>query len=177
MGQYFLPVFLNTAGTIVHALEPADYGSDAKLAGHTRADTALMYAVLMLLDLDGGFRLMWAGDYADPQPGCEANLYFQTEPRHFLRFDGLVAADVEPNVAMPASDTSELFGYVCNPDKRQYIDNLTLPIDDTGWRRTPLPLLTADGGPACRNVRRPTWAHDRLYYSHRHPGPGWDAVR
>ena len=26
MGQYFLPVFLNTAGTIVHALEPTDYG-------------------------------------------------------------------------------------------------------------------------------------------------------
>jgi hypothetical protein len=34
MGQYFRPVFLNTAGTIVHALEPVDYGSGAKLAGH-----------------------------------------------------------------------------------------------------------------------------------------------
>jgi hypothetical protein len=27
MGQYFTPVFLNSAGAIVHALNPADYGS------------------------------------------------------------------------------------------------------------------------------------------------------
>jgi hypothetical protein len=176
MGQYFRPVFLNTAGTIVHALEPADYGSGAKLAGHTRADVALMYAVLTLLGLDGGFRLVWAGDYADPPPGCDTSLYFRTEPRHFLRFEGLVAADVEPNVPMPAANTSELFGYVCNPDKGQYIANLALPIDQIGWRRTPLPLLTADGGPACGYDRRPTWARDRIYYSRRHPGDGWDSV-
>ena len=177
MGQYFRPVFLNTAGTIVHALEPSDYGSGAKLAGHTCADTALMYAVLTLLGLDGGFRLVWAGDYADPQPGCDANLYYQTELRHFLRFEGLVAGDVEPNVPRPAGKTSEVFGYVCNPHKCEYIENLTLAIDDTGWRRTPLPLLTADAGPAYLDDRRPTWARDRLYSSQRHPGPGWDAVK
>jgi hypothetical protein len=176
VGQYFIPVFLNTAGTIVAALEPDDYGSGAKLAGHTRADVALMYAVLSLLGLDGGFRLVWAGDHADPPPGREANLYFQTQPPHFLRFDGLVAADVDPNAPLPAANTSELCGYVCNPDKGQYIANLTLPSDHIGWRRTPLPLLTADGGPACGDDRYATWAGDRIYYSRRHPGPGWHAV-
>jgi hypothetical protein len=179
MGQYFTPIFLNSTGTIVHALEPTDYGSACKLAGHTRADAPLMYAVLTLLALDGGFSLVWAGDYAEPQPGGAANLYYQSEPRHFLRFEGLVASDVEANMALPAGNRSEVFGYVCNPKKRQYIENLTLPIDDTGWRRTPLPILTAEGGPATPTTpttRVGSWARDPIYYSHRCPGTHWTPV-
>lgn len=177
MGQYFTPIFLNTAGTIVHALDPTDYGSGRKLAGHTRADTALMYAVQTLLALDGGLRLVWAGDYADPEPGGAASLYRLTEPRHFRRLDGLVAGDVEPNIILPPGPRPGAFGYVCNPDKRQYIENLTLPIDETGWRRTPLPRLTADGGPWCGADEPATWARDRIYYSQRLPGDGgWTPI-
>ncbi len=177
MGQYFTPIFLNTAGTIVHALDPTDYGSGRKLAGHTRADTALMYAVQTLLALDGGLRLVWAGDYADPEPGGAASLYRLTEPRHFRRLDGLVAGDVEPNITLPPGPRPGAFGYVCNPDKRQYIENLTLPIDETGWRRTPLPRLTADGGPWCGADEPATWARDRIYYSQRLPGDGgWTPI-
>jgi hypothetical protein len=177
MGQYFTPIFLNTAGTIMYALEPTDDGSGVKLFGHTRADTPLMAAVLTLLGLDGGFRMVWAGDYADPEPGASANLYFLTERQHFLRFEGLVAGDVQPNTTLPAGAKPDLFGYVCNLDKRQYIQNWALPVDDTGWRRTPLPRLLADGGPAYRDPVITTWSRDRIYYSQRHPGPDWTAIK
>src|SRR5271168_2390434 len=100
MGQYFTPILLNTAGTIVHALDPTDYGSGRKLAGHTRAHTRLMYAVQALRALDGGLRLVWAGDYADSQPGHGANLYHLTEPAHFRRFEGLVVDDIQPNAGL-----------------------------------------------------------------------------
>ena len=176
MGQYFTPIFLNSTATIVHALDPTDYGSGRKLAGHTRADTRLMYAVQALLALDGGLRLVWAGDYGDPQPGRGANFYRLTEPEHLRRFEGLVLDDVEPNATLAASVTPRAFGYVCNPSKRQYIENLTLPVDDTGWRRTPLPWLTADGGPYSGADRVSTWASDRIYYSRHPPGAGWTVV-
>jgi hypothetical protein len=135
-----------------------------------------MYAVQVLPALDGGLRLVWAGDYADPEPGHDAGLYWLTEPGHFRRFEGLVAGDVEPNITLPAGARPGVFGYVCNPDKCQYIENLTLPIDETGWRRTPLPRLTADGGPAYRDDGLKTWSRDRIYYSQRHPGRDWQAV-
>ena len=62
MGQYFIPTFLDAHGRIVRALNPSDYGSGDKIAGHSRADTRLMWAVEALLALDGGFRLVWAGE-------------------------------------------------------------------------------------------------------------------
>jgi hypothetical protein len=146
MGQYFTPVFLNTDDAIVAALNPGDYGSGDKLFGHTRADTRLIYAVQTVLALDGGLRLVWAGDYAPEEPGRSANLYFLTEDRHFLRFAGLVNDELTPNTALPNGKKPGTFGYLCNIDKHEYVENLTLPIDDTGWRRTPLPTLTAEGG-------------------------------
>lgn len=176
MGQYFTPVFLNDASAIVHALEPSDYGAGTKVSGHTRADTALMQAVLTLLNLDGALRLVWAGDYAEPHPGHDVNLYFQAELGHFRRIDSLVCCDVEPNIALPQSLTTAEVGYVCNLDKHQYLDNSTLPVDDSGCRRTPLPLLTTDGGPMLHDRYGPRWTGDRLHYSLRHPGPRWSLV-
>jgi hypothetical protein len=69
-----------------------------------------MSAVLILLAIDGGLRLVWAGDYADPEPGGSANLYQLTETRHFRRFDGLVGCDVEPNTTLPPGAKPGVFG-------------------------------------------------------------------
>jgi len=41
---------------------------------NSRADTRLMYAVQTLLALDGGLRLVWAGDCADPEADLDVNL-------------------------------------------------------------------------------------------------------
>ena len=174
MGEYFTPTFLNTAGRIVCALDPGDYGSGLKLAGHTRADSPLMRAVLTLLALDGCLRLVWAGDYADPEPGHQANLYFLVEDRHFVRFAGLVAEGIAPNRPLPATASSPCHGYLCNLDKHQYIDHADLRVDDTGWRRTPLPSLTVESERTTPNPQNfGAWARDRLHYQPHHPGPGW----
>ncbi|KAA1242145.1 hypothetical protein F0Q45_26395 [Mycobacterium simiae] len=179
MGEYFTPTFLNSAGDIVGALDPQDYGSGLKLAGHSRADSRLMYAVQTVLALDGGARLVWAGDYAAAEPGHRANLYFLIQERHFLRFEGLIGAGVRPNRTLPRGNRAGVFGYVCNADKQHYLENLTLPIDDTGWRRTPLPWLTAECAPLDEGAGAGSlgsWARDRLYYTQCHPGPDWTPV-
>ncbi|WP_156296820.1 hypothetical protein [Mycobacterium paragordonae] len=174
MGEYFTPIFLNTAGHIVCALDPADYGSGFKLAGHTRADAPLMSAVLTLLALDAAMRLVWAGDYADPEPGHQANLYFLVEDRHFVRFDGLVADGVAPNRPLGQAAASTAGGYLCNLEKGECIAHADLRVDHTGWRRTPLPSLTVESErttPDSQNFG--AWARDRLHYCPSHPGPGW----
>lgn len=169
MGQYFTPTFLDAGGRIVAALNPDDYGSGLKLYGHTRHDAALMRAVEALLRLDGNIRLVWAGDYADDERGQDANLYFLAQPKHFMRFSGLVVEDVAPTATLPDHFVAG-GGYICNADKRAFIDTAALPVDDWAVRRNPLPHLTAEGG----GLTGP-WARDRLFHTATHPGHGWTA--
>lgn len=169
MGQYFNPTFLDSRGDIVAALNPDDYGSGLKLFGHGRADTPLMWAVEAMLSLDGGLRLVWAGDYAAEEPGADANLYFLAQDHHFVRFRGLVAGDVTPTTDLPRGFvTDDTAGYICNADRREYIDKAELPVDDWALRRSPLALLTAETGD-----HTGAWARDRLFLTHRHPGAAW----
>ena len=83
MGQYFNPVIVDPTGRPLAALNPATYGAGPKLSTHTRADSPLMTAVEILLTLDGGARLVWAGDYEDPDDDQDA-LYWLVEPQHFV---------------------------------------------------------------------------------------------
>jgi hypothetical protein len=178
MGQYFTPVFLNSAGSIVYALNPADYGSGDKLAGHTRADMPLMHAVQVLLSLDGALRLVWAGDNADDEPNGDPSLYFGVQPHHFVRIAELLHRDCReaPNMSLPDPERRNVFGVICNLDKRACIDHVLLGIDKTGWRRTPLPILTAEAGPGAEGGDLGTWARDRLYYCQERPGDDWTTV-
>ena len=138
MGQYFTPTFLDAAGRIVAALNPDDYGSGLKIYGHTRHDAPLMRAVEALLRLDGNIRLVWAGDYADEERGRNANLYFLAEPKHFVRFAGLVLDDVAPTATLPDHFTAGGgVGFICNADKRAFLDIAALPLDDWAVRRNP----------------------------------------
>ena len=169
MGQYFTPTFLDSSGRIVAAFNPDDYGSGLKLFGHSRADTPLMWAVEAMLSLDGGMKVVWAGDYAAEEP-CGTNLYFLAADPQFVRFAGLILDDVEPTTALPPRFiTSDNSGYFCNADKREFIDKADLPVDDWAVRRSPLPNLTAEGGPGY--VGR--WARDRIFVSHQEPPADW----
>jgi hypothetical protein len=178
MGQYFTPVFLNSTGSIVHALNPADYGSGDKLAGNTRADMPLMHATQVLLSLDGALRLVWAGDNADDEPNGDPSLYFGVQPHHFVRIAELLHRDCRaaPNMSLPDPERRNVFGVVCNEDMHEFIDHVSLPIDDTGWRRTPLPRLTAEAGPGAEGRALGTWARDRLCYRQQRPDGDWADV-
>jgi hypothetical protein len=167
MGQYFTPVILDSQDRITRAVEPGDYGSGDKLAGHTRADTPFMTAVETLLALDGGARLVWAGDEHDQDPH-RPSLYY-----------GLVVDDEPgsstPNAQRPVIVTTTSHPYICNPAKGEYIDKHRLPVDDYGVPRTPLPALTAEGGRASNRLVG-SWARDRIYLSTTHPGQNWTEV-
>ena len=175
MGQYFTPVFLNSTGTIMYALNPNDYGSDDKHFGHSRADTRLLYAVQSLLSLDGSLRLVWAGEYAEPEPGGDANLYYLTEQWHFMRIAGLLHPDCREPVTMacPDPERRNVFGYTLNHDKHAFVDHMFLPVDHTGWRRCPLPRLTAEAGADAQRRGQGSWARDRLSYTHQRPAADW----
>ncbi len=171
MGQYFTPVIVNAAAQVVAALDPSEYGSGLKLFGHTRYDTNLMRAVELLLAADGGARLVWAGDYAEDDPDTGTNLYFAAQPRHFVRFAGLVEDRDTATTAVPGGalsgtrwGTGPAMRFVVNADRREYLDNHQLPADSDGYRRTPLPTLTCEGsGAPYSDFTMGRWARQRIY--------------
>ena len=172
MGQYFIATFLDDTDRITRAVHPLDYGSGQKLAGHTREGTPFLAAVETLLALDGGARLVWAGDYASVEPGHDANLYWLIEPHQFVRFEGLIdpAAAIEPNTARPPAQLG-FHTYVCNADRRQYFDKLNLPHDHDNQPRNMLPALTVES-----HSERGRWARDRIYITETQPDSAWTKV-
>lgn len=178
MGQYFTPTIIDAAGRVTAALDPSEYGCGLKLHGHTRYDTNLMRAVELLLAADGGARLVWAGDYAEDDPATGTNLYFAAEPRHFVRFAGLVDDRDSATTAVPGGaltgtpwGSGPVTGFVVNADRREYLDNHQLPADADGYRRTPLPTLTCEGsGAPYDDFTMGRWARQRIYLTATAPG-------
>ena len=95
-------------------------------------------ALPIFLLIEGGRwhnqRLVWAGDYADPEEG-NGTLYEMVEG------DGLqmLIETVPPN-----------YHYLANYDKKEYVDKSKCPSANYNWTKepftvNPLPLLTADG--------------------------------
>lgn len=165
MGQYFTPVIVNAAAQVVAALDPSEYGSGLKLFGHSRMEAPLMRAVELLLTTDGGARLVWAGDYAGEEPGTEANLYFSTQERHFVRFEGLVEPEITPTVRGISALSPAARRYVVNLDRGEFYDNAALPTDEFSHNRTPLPALTFEG----YEGQRGPWARQRIYVTASRP--------
>lgn len=172
MGEYYIATLLDTAGRITRAVHPLDYGTSERLGPQTREGTPFLLAVETLLALDGGSRLVWAGDYADDEPGQDTNLYWAIRPHQFVRFAGLIddEAGIEANAARPPIQP-RLQTYVCNADRREYFDKRTLPVDHYHQRRNMLPALTAHGhGQPAR------WARNRIYLIDTRPGDTWTEV-
>ncbi len=170
MAEYFIPTFLDETGRITRALHPADYGMDPDVWIHTRAGNPLLTAVEILLALDGGSRLVWAGDYADPEAGHGANLYQLSQPAQFVRIAGLVEQHITPNTPRPPIDV-DAHTYVCNADRREYFDRTALPMDDYERHRSLLPALTHHG-----HGRPGSWARNRIFVTATRPDSDWTRV-
>lgn len=168
MGQYFRAVLLDSGNRVVRAVDPDDYGQGIKFGASMLADSPTMTAVEYLLSLDGGARLVWAGDYADDTAG--SNLYFSVEPSQLVRYAGM-ANGVESNTANPnvAEDRRR---YICNADSRQFFDKGTLPRDNYGNRLSPLSRLTVEAG----GFDTGPWARQRVYVTGTHPGSGFSQI-
>lgn len=179
MGQYFVPIILDDAGKIVAHFNTHEYGSGYKLMEHSYLDNELVAAVEAMLALDGARRVVWAGDYADPEPGTEDNLssMHEGDPVRFDGAPGFNSADYmpafEPNAVLPVQVTAASHPFLVNVDKQIYVDKREVPAhpqwDDMHVH--PLPLLTSEGnGNGGGDYDGPwphvgTWARDHVYVS------------
>lgn len=83
MGQYYKAVVLSTSSSsrkaeIVAAYDPCTYGMFSKLTEHSWIPNSFVQTVERFFMSDEKHykhRLVWAGDYADPEPGGEDDLY------------------------------------------------------------------------------------------------------
>ena len=143
MGQYFKIVFLSEHGDIRIFIQPRTYESGVKLFEHCYIENPLVKAVEFLLSPEGMMyksRIVWAGDYAEPESdeeadeeGCEPNLYWlaEREVNMFKNYTGKT-----PDI--------EYCRYIVNHSKRSYVDKGVANLSDP-HTINPLPMLTMEG--------------------------------
>lgn len=137
MGQYYravvLPPLSSNKSEIVAAYIPEKYGSGSKLLEHAWKGNNFVQTVESFF-LPGEkfhkFRLVWAGDYADPEEGNEQNLYDLSDEKVETTRNRKVKKE---------------FRYIVNHTKRLYVDKSKMVENKAGWTAHPLPLLTCDG--------------------------------
>lgn len=135
MGQYFKAVVLAPQADtteIVASFDSWDYESGDKQMEHAWRLNPYVNTVESLFTKDGKFymhRLVWAGDYADDEPGTDNNLYELSK---------------EKKQKVECRILGDTLRYIVNHSKRQYVDKTQIP-SVNGWQIHPLPLLTAEG--------------------------------
>lgn len=187
MGQYFLPVILDDRNAVVKAMHPHDYGAGPAITEHAWCDNQFVAAFEILLALDGPQRVVWAGDYADPDPGQQVNLYYRAHPRHLVRFDVAALGDPthpdedqhgQPNAQAPLHVSTQSHPYLLNHDRLAYIDKRALPTITGRGAPHPLPWLTGEGLALRPTPLTPygTWARQHITVSATEP-TGWAPLR
>jgi hypothetical protein len=132
MGQYYHPIVLNADGKIIIWMDAHQYGNGLKLTEHSYIGNMFVSAFEFALSPKGEYhktRVVWAGDYADPEPGQEENLHQRCN---------------EYNLIYPGIKNTTEYRFVVNHSKKQFVDKSKIPTRD-GLTLHPLPLLTCEG--------------------------------
>ena len=127
MGQYYYPIILDANGKIVVWMNGQTYNEGLKLMEHSYLDNTFVNTFEFALSPEGPHyksRVVWAGDYADKEPGKETNLYEQCN---------------EYNLIRPQEKDASKYRYIVNHTKNLYVDKSKVQ------SLHPLPLLTAEG--------------------------------
>lgn len=130
MGQYYYPIILDAAGNIVVWMNA---GAGLKLTEHSFLKNSFVNTFEYGLSPEGVYhksRVVWAGDYADSEPGSDANLYQMCNEYKLIR---------------PESKNTLKFRYVVNHSKKLFVDKTKIPCPNDRYALHPLPLLTAEG--------------------------------
>ena len=136
MGQYYNALFLaekvnaTDKEFIRAAIHSLKFRNGMKLIEHSYIKNSFMSAVEYLLSPLGLFyrsRLVWAGDYADPEPGNDTNLNHLSDSKMFV-----------PHLPEDYCEIMEKYNFIVNHTKKQYVTK-------TGRVYHPLSLLTAEG--------------------------------
>jgi len=139
MGQYYKPIILGEANLstleiIRFFLEALNYGNGMKLTEHSYIGNNFVSTFEYQLTPNGMFyksRVVWAGDYADPEKDHDQNL-------------SSMAGDSPEKCLHLPERTTEDYPYIVNHTKKQYvIKPKRSSIYETMFH--PLPLLTAEG--------------------------------
>jgi len=131
MGQYYKCIILAEKDGkheyIRTHVNPHSHAEGAKLREHCYCDSKFMEAVESLLRKDGIFyksRIVWAGDYADAEPGSDKNLYSMID-------------DKDAGLTLATSGDAQQNQFVINHTKKEYVVKMNAV--------HPLPILTAEG--------------------------------
>lgn len=158
MGQYYKPISLESK----EYLYTHDYGCGLKLMEHSYIGNEVMNTVESLLIPGGAWYktpIVWAGDYADAEPGYG-------EGKDGPNLYSLAGRDKK--IQPPSERVDEKYRYLTNHTKRLVIDLITIKPDEEGWQIHPLSLFTAEGNGRGggdfhgKDNRIGTWARDIL---------------
>lgn len=134
MGQYYKPCNIDKK----ECLYSHDYDNGLKLMEHSYAGNDFVNAVVILLAGEWkNNRIVWAGDYADPEPNTENEDY--EEGRNFFQMD-------YPELKNLQTDDFS-YKYILNHDKKEFVEipDASAQDDWPNWNLHPLPLLTCEG--------------------------------
>ncbi len=137
MGQYYRAVILPPTQLkkteIIAAFDSLRLVVSSKLMGHSYIEdpfTETVESHFMPGEKFYKHRLVWAGDYADPEKVGKENLYVLAKPK----FEN------------PRHSTvPKMFRYLVNHSKQVYLDKTKQEQDEDGYQIHPLPLLTCEG--------------------------------
>ena len=132
MGQYYHPIILHADGSVLVWMFAHAYNNGLKLMEHSYLKNAFVSTFEYGLCPEGRYhksRVVWAGDYAEIEPGSDKNLYDLCD---------------EYNRITPMEKSTAVYQYVVNHSKRQFVDKSRIPTVEQVTIH-PLPLLTCEG--------------------------------
>lgn len=134
MGQYYKACVRAKQGRIFKSFRTWDTDNGAKLMEHSYFKNNYVDSIMSQI-LNSPKHIVWAGDYADNEPGKEENLYFLSKECKMPRMK-------------PYIDSVR---YLVNITKHQFVDlekaekTNKIKYSWGSYSIHPLPLLTADG--------------------------------
>lgn len=180
MGQYFMPLSMEKLESVYsHA-----YGNGLKLMEHSYIGNEFVAVVENLIAEGGrwfGDRIVWAGDYADPEKdenGNDLKYEFEGKPYDLTLYHKVRESSIKPDVVKRPK-----YRYLVNLDSKEFVDFKKIPPTDTytekgkvhNWYIHPLPLLTCEGngrGGGDYHKQSPLigkWARNRVTISTKKP--------
>jgi hypothetical protein len=150
MGQYFKPIILGDKPeqgqheTVKAWMYSHEYDNGLKLMEHSYQGNNFVSAFEKQLSRTGGHyksRVVWAGDYADEEPG----LKIISEGKEYDA--NLYSLCNDENKVNRKVVSTEDYPFIVNHTKKQFVDKNSVP-EIVGWEGTkihPLPLLTCEG--------------------------------
>lgn len=167
MGQYFRAVILNHRNnSLEHVFSPHDTDDGSKIMEHFYIGNPFVEEVENFL-LNNPNRLVWAGDYAEPEPDTEGFTLYELSKK------------VKTTKPRKCFDSREFDGaYVINHDKKQFY--LREPYNEEAWQVNPLPLLTYEGEPINyfdeHSLLIGTWSRDNIELSFSKPDDSYQEI-